>query len=175
LQGVHLLAGHCLHAALAREALSAAQLLCLALYRLVERFLLDNYKPHQLSTYALTLYRYDYVDESGGKPVPIGAHAQQPAQVACTHAAPVLCCAAADIWDTAGQERFNSMHSSYYYRAHACIMVFDVTRKITYKNLEMWVMKTLQRRQDVQVCACCALPHGAAPGALLQVVRRAAG
>jgi hypothetical protein len=24
----------------------------------------------------------------------------------------------ADIWDTAGQERFNSMHASYYYRAH---------------------------------------------------------
>ncbi len=33
-----------------------------------------------------------------------------------------------DIWDTAGQERFNSMHASYYHRAHACIMVFDVTR-----------------------------------------------
>lgn len=30
------------------------------------------------------------------------------------------------------------MHSSYYYRAHACIMVFDVTRKVTYKNLEKW-------------------------------------
>ena len=35
-----------------------------------------------------------------------------------------------DIWDTAGQERFNSMHASYYYRANACIMVFDVTRKV---------------------------------------------
>jgi Rab-like protein 2 len=44
----------------------------------------------------------------------------------------------ADIWDTAGQERFNSMHASYYYQAHACIMVFDVTRKITYKHLEQW-------------------------------------
>lgn len=43
-----------------------------------------------------------------------------------------------DIWDTAGQERFNSMHASYYHRAHACIMVFDVTRKVTYKNLERW-------------------------------------
>ncbi len=30
------------------------------------------------------------------------------------------------------------MHASYYYRAHACIMVFDVTRKVTYKNLEKW-------------------------------------
>lgn len=26
--------------------------------KLVERFLLDGYRPHQLSTYALTLYRY---------------------------------------------------------------------------------------------------------------------
>jgi hypothetical protein len=30
------------------------------------------------------------------------------------------------------------MHASYYYKAHACIMVFDVTRKVTYKNLEKW-------------------------------------
>jgi len=43
-----------------------------------------------------------------------------------------------DIWDTAGQERFNSMHASYYYGAHACIMVFDVTRKATYKHLTNW-------------------------------------
>mmetsp|Transcript_19321 Transcript_19321/g.31645 ORF Transcript_19321/g.31645 Transcript_19321/m.31645 type:complete len:263 (-) Transcript_19321:547-1335(-) len=80
--------------------------------KLVERFLMDGYQPQQLSTYALTLFRYNaYID---GKEVPV------------------------DFWDTAGQERFNSMHPSYYYRAHACIMVFDVTRKITYKNLENW-------------------------------------
>lgn len=29
----------------------------------------------------------------------------------------------ADFWDTAGQERFQSMHASYYHKAHACIMV----------------------------------------------------
>lgn len=39
--------------------------------RLVERFLLDNYKPHQLSTYALTLYRHDF-KTADGKAVPIG-------------------------------------------------------------------------------------------------------
>ena len=43
-----------------------------------------------------------------------------------------------DFWDTAGQERFSSMHPSYYYRAHACVLVFDVTRKATYKNLSEW-------------------------------------
>lgn len=81
--------------------------------KLVERFLLDNYRPHQLSTYALTLYTYKH-KLPDGKVLNV------------------------DIWDTAGQERFNSMHASYYYRAHACIIVFDVTRKITYKNMEKW-------------------------------------
>lgn len=30
-----------------------------------------------------------------------------------------------DFWDTAGQERFQSMHPSYYHKAHACIMVSE--------------------------------------------------
>lgn len=34
-------------------------LFCLCyIHRLVERFLMEDYKPHQLSTYALTLFRY---------------------------------------------------------------------------------------------------------------------
>lgn len=40
--------------------------------------------------------------------------------------------------DTAGQERFNNLHPSYFYKAHACVMAFDVTRKVTYKNLDRW-------------------------------------
>ena len=43
-----------------------------------------------------------------------------------------------DFWDTAGQEAFSRMHPSYYYRAHCCILVFDVTRKITYQHLSDW-------------------------------------
>jgi Rab-like protein 2 len=43
-----------------------------------------------------------------------------------------------DFWDTAGQESFNRLHPSYYYRAHCCILVFDVTRKITYQHLQDW-------------------------------------
>lgn len=49
------------------------------------------------------------------------------------------CVAISDFWDTAGQERFSSMHPSYYYRAHACILVFDVTRKLTYQHLSNWL------------------------------------
>lgn len=43
-----------------------------------------------------------------------------------------------DFWDTAGQEAFSKMHPSYYYRAHCCILVFDVTRKMTYQHLNDW-------------------------------------
>ena len=43
-----------------------------------------------------------------------------------------------DIWDTAGQDSFNKLHPSYYYGAHACILVFDATRYVTYKNLKVW-------------------------------------
>eukprot|EP00879_Flechtneria_rotunda_P007481 GHRR01007848.1.p1 GENE.GHRR01007848.1~~GHRR01007848.1.p1 ORF type:complete len:248 (+),score=68.21 GHRR01007848.1:144-887(+) len=92
--------------------------------KLVERFLQNDYKPHQLSTYALTLYQYTY-KAPDGTPIPV------------------------DLWDTAGQERFNSMHASYYYKAHACIMVFDVTRKVTYKNLERWYGELQQHAKGV--------------------------
>eukprot|EP01147_Barroeca_monosierra_P008866 gene8866-1220_t len=80
--------------------------------KLVERFLMDDYKPHQLSTYALTLFKYN--TKVDGKDVTV------------------------DFWDTAGQERFSSMHPSYYHEAHSCILVFDITRKATYKNLQTW-------------------------------------
>lgn len=45
---------------------------------------------------------------------------------------------AIDFYDTAGQERFASMHPSYYFRAQSCVLVFDVTRKVTYRNLMQW-------------------------------------
>jgi small GTP-binding protein len=50
----------------------------------------------------------------------------------------VLTYVPSDFWDTAGQEAFSRMHPSYYYRAHCCILVFDVTRKITYQHLADW-------------------------------------
>ena len=40
-----------------------------------------------------------------------------------------------NVWDTAGQEKFDKLHASYYFGADCCILVFDVTRKITYRNL----------------------------------------
>eukprot|EP00696_Hemimastix_kukwesjijk_P018470 gnl/Hemi2/7362_TR2506_c0_g1_i1.p1 gnl/Hemi2/7362_TR2506_c0_g1~~gnl/Hemi2/7362_TR2506_c0_g1_i1.p1 ORF type:complete len:134 (-),score=40.29 gnl/Hemi2/7362_TR2506_c0_g1_i1:16-417(-) len=54
-----------------------------------------------------------------------------------------------DFWDTAGQERFNSMHPSYYHRAHVCVLVFDCTRKITYTNLANWYRELQTNRPGI--------------------------
>ena len=43
-----------------------------------------------------------------------------------------------DVWDTAGQDVFDELHDSYYFGAHACALVFDTQRKVTYSNLKKW-------------------------------------
>eukprot|EP01083_Nonionella_stella_P132767 403687_1 len=43
------------------------------------------------------------------------------------------------IWDTAGQERFRTLPSSYYRGAQGVVMVYDVTRRDSFENLEQWL------------------------------------
>jgi len=43
------------------------------------------------------------------------------------------------IWDTAGQERFRVITSAYYRGAHGIIIVFDVTNKESFNNLNLWL------------------------------------
>mmetsp|Transcript_6573 Transcript_6573/g.20842 ORF Transcript_6573/g.20842 Transcript_6573/m.20842 type:complete len:211 (-) Transcript_6573:67-699(-) len=93
--------------------------------KLVERFLMDEYQPRQLSTYALTLFRHE--SDVDGKTVKV------------------------DFWDTAGQERFSSMHPSYYFKAHSCILVFDVTRKATYLHLKDWYKELRKYCENIPV------------------------
>ncbi|KAL5108235.1 Rab-like protein 2A [Taenia crassiceps] len=47
------------------------------------------------------------------------------------------------------------MHPSYYHQAHACVLVFDVTRKITYKNLSNWLSELRNYRPEIP-CFCAA-------------------
>jgi Rab-like protein 2 len=91
--------------------------------KLVERFLLDDYEERHMSTYALTMYRHN--TKIDGKNYKI------------------------DIWDTAGQECFNTLHPSYYFGAHAAILVFDVTRKVTYLNLKTWYSEMREQCPDI--------------------------
>ena len=43
------------------------------------------------------------------------------------------------IWDTAGQERYKAITSTYYKGAKGAIIVYDITRKITFDNIEKWI------------------------------------
>ena len=43
------------------------------------------------------------------------------------------------IWDTAGQERYRSVTSAYYKGAKGAILVYDITRKATFENIDKWI------------------------------------
>ncbi len=43
-----------------------------------------------------------------------------------------------DLWDTAGQEKLGGLREGYYIGAHCAIIMFDVSSRITYKNVPKW-------------------------------------
>ena len=43
------------------------------------------------------------------------------------------------VWDTAGQERYRSITNAYYRGAEGILIVFDVTNRETFKNIENWI------------------------------------
>ena len=45
----------------------------------------------------------------------------------------------AQIWDTAGQERYRSITSAYYKGAKGCLLIYDITRKKTFENVDKWI------------------------------------
>ena len=43
------------------------------------------------------------------------------------------------IWDTAGQERYKSITSAYYKGAKGAFVVYDISRKSTFDNVDKWI------------------------------------
>ena len=43
-----------------------------------------------------------------------------------------------ELWDTAGQERYKSITSAYFKGAKGAMVVYDVTSKITFDNVDKW-------------------------------------
>jgi len=54
------------------------------------------------------------------------------------------------IWDTAGQERFRAITRGYYKGAHGALVVFDITKAITFRNVEKWITE-LQEFADTDI------------------------
>ncbi|CAN4105084.1 unnamed protein product [Withania somnifera] len=56
----------------------------------------------------------------------------------------------AQIWDTAGQERYRAITSAYYRGAVGALLVYDVTRHVTFENVTRW-LKELRDHTDPNI------------------------
>jgi Ras-related protein Rab-11A len=56
----------------------------------------------------------------------------------------------AQIWDTAGQERYRAITSAYYRGAVGALLVYDITKHVTYENVERW-LKELRDHADSNI------------------------
>ena len=55
------------------------------------------------------------------------------------------------IWDTAGEERYRSITSAYYKGAKGAFIVYDITRKTTFDNIDKWI-SDLRLNGDKNIC-----------------------
>ena len=55
------------------------------------------------------------------------------------------------IWDTAGQERYRSITSAYYKGAKGALIVYNITRKNTFDNIDKWITD-LKLNGDKNIC-----------------------
>ncbi|XP_039060022.1 ras-related protein RABA1f-like [Hibiscus syriacus] len=56
----------------------------------------------------------------------------------------------AQIWDTAGQERYRAITSAYYRGTVGALLVYDVTRRVTFENVQRW-LKELRDHTDPNI------------------------
>eukprot|EP00474_Spongospora_subterranea_P008691 CRZ09149.1 hypothetical protein [Spongospora subterranea] len=56
----------------------------------------------------------------------------------------------AQIWDTAGQERYRAITSAYYRGAVGALLVYDMSKRLTYDNVGRW-LKELRDHADENI------------------------
>ncbi|KAF8543787.1 GTP-binding protein yptV1 [Trichophaea hybrida] len=56
----------------------------------------------------------------------------------------------AQIWDTAGQERYRAITSAYYRGAVGALLVYDISKHLTYENVTRW-LKELRDHADSNI------------------------
>ena len=53
----------------------------------------------------------------------------------------------AQIWDTAGQERYRAITSAYYRGAVGALVVYDITKDVSFTNVSKWLAELKARRR----------------------------
>jgi len=56
----------------------------------------------------------------------------------------------AQIWDTAGQERYRAITSAYYRGAVGALLVYDISKRLSYDNVSRW-LKELRDHADSNI------------------------
>ncbi|PRP79850.1 putative GTP-binding nuclear protein RAN1 [Planoprotostelium fungivorum] len=59
-----------------------------------------------------------------------------------------------NVWDTAGQEKFGGLRDAYYIQGQAAIIMFDVTARMTYKNVPNWHRDLVRVCGEVPIVLC---------------------
>jgi GTP-binding nuclear protein Ran len=57
-------------------------------------------------------------------------------------------------WDTAGQEKFGGLRDGYYIHGNCAIIMFDVTSRLTYKNVPTWHRDLVRVCENVPIVLC---------------------
>ena len=59
-----------------------------------------------------------------------------------------------NVWDTAGQEKFGGLRDGYYIQGQCAIIMFDVTSRITYKNVPNWHRDITRVCENIPIVLC---------------------
>merc|ERR1739848_738247 len=57
-------------------------------------------------------------------------------------------------WDTAGQEKFGGLRDGYYIQGQCAIIMFDVTSRVTYKNVPNWHRDLIRVCEAIPIVLC---------------------
>ncbi|KDO33525.1 GTP-binding nuclear protein Ran [Saprolegnia parasitica CBS 223.65] len=57
-------------------------------------------------------------------------------------------------WDTAGQEKFGGLRDGYYIQGQCAIIMFDVTSRISYKNVPNWHRDLFRVCENIPIVLC---------------------
>merc|ERR1712154_341926 len=59
-----------------------------------------------------------------------------------------------NVWDTAGQEKFGGLRDGYYIQGQCAVIMFDVTSRVTYKNVPNWHRDLTRVCENIPIVLC---------------------